>query len=137
MIRARRACITAMAVLLTALLACAPPAAQEHAVDQLFAGERSGVMVTLDADVEKVLSDDNRGDRHQRFIVRMPSGLTLLVAHNIDLAPRVDGIARGDPVRIHGQYEWNPKGGVIHWTHHDPDGRHPGGWIEHHGDRYE
>ena len=40
-------------------------------------------------------------------------------------------------VALRGQHEWNEKGGVLRWTHHDPEGRHPGGWIESGGVRVE
>ncbi len=86
--------------------------------------------------VLRVLSDDREASRHERFIVRVDGGVTVLVAHNIDLAPRVP-VAAGDSVVLSGEYEWNPKGGVVHWTHHDPDGRHPGGWIRHEGRLYQ
>lgn len=87
--------------------------------------------------VERTLSDDNDGSRHQRFILRLASGHTLMVAHNIDLAPRIPGLRSGDTVAFFGEYEWNPRGGVIHWTHHDPQGRHVAGWLEHDGRRYQ
>ena len=45
--------------------------------------------------VARVLADDDEGARHQRFILRLDSGQTLLVAHNIDIAPRIEGLAAG------------------------------------------
>lgn len=100
--------------------------------------ERSdGDMVESAGTVERVLPDDNDGSRHQRFIVRIDGGQTLLIAHNIDLAPRVEGLARGDTVRFRGRYEVNQRGGVVHWTHHDPRGEQTGGWIEYRGKRYQ
>ena len=87
--------------------------------------------------VERILRDDSSGSRHQRFLVRTATGVTVLIAHNIDLAPRVASLREGDRVTFNGEYEWNDKGGVIHWTHHDPAGRHEGGWIRHAGKTYQ
>ncbi|MCV6614831.1 MAG: DUF3465 domain-containing protein [Cellvibrionaceae bacterium] len=78
--------------------------------------------------IKKTLPDDNHGSRHQRFLVQAPGLPSLLVAHNIDLAERAP-LRAGQRIFIKGRYEWNDKGGVIHWTHHDPRGRKPGGWL--------
>ncbi|MGI9283919.1 MAG: DUF3465 domain-containing protein [Pseudomonadales bacterium] len=78
--------------------------------------------------LRKELEDDNYGDRHQRFLVERAGLPSLLVAHNIDLAPRAP-LSHGMTIYIKGRYEWNEKGGVIHWTHHDPQRREPGGWL--------
>ncbi len=99
------------------------------AVDRAFEQRRSGSMIEFEGVVDRVLEDDREGSRHQRFVLRVPSGRTVLVAHNIDLASRVP-VSPGDRVRIRGQYEWNDRGGVVHWTHSDPRGRRAGGWIE-------
>lgn len=87
--------------------------------------------------VKQILPDDNEGSRHQRFILELGSGQTLLIAHNIDVAPQISGLREGDRVEFRGDYEWNPDGGVIHWTHHDPGRRHPGGWLIHKGKTYQ
>jgi hypothetical protein len=87
--------------------------------------------------VRRILSDDNDGARHQRFIVALESGQTLLIAHNIDVAPRIVGLREGDAVAFSGEYEWNAEGGVIHWTHRDPARRHASGWLKHNGATYQ
>jgi len=81
--------------------------------------------------VIKLLPDDNVGSRHQKFIIKLSSGQTLLISHNIDLAPSINNLSYGDQVAFYGEYEWNSKGGVVHWTHKDPRGYHVDGWLEH------
>ncbi|MGB7921729.1 MAG: DUF3465 domain-containing protein [Pyrinomonadaceae bacterium] len=102
-----------------------------------FKQRTSNLQVEGQGVVRRVLSDDNDGSRHQRFIVALASGQTLLIAHNIDLAPRVDGLRKGDVVSFSGEYEWNAEGGVIHWTHRDPSKRHQAGWLKHNGKVYQ
>ncbi len=106
------------------------------AVEAAWQDHRSGIMLQTAGRVQRLLADDREGSRHQRFLLDLPSGHTVLVVHNIDLAQRVP-MAVGDEVVLHGQFEWNERGGLIHWTHHDPAGRHEGGWIEHDGRRYD
>lgn len=98
--------------------------------------QRSDVQVLAQGQVIRILNDDNQGSRHQRFIVEVAPQHTVLIAHNIDLAPRVP-VKRNDQISFYGEYEWNDRGGVVHWTHHDPRDRHVDGWIEHQGRRYQ
>ncbi len=102
-----------------------------------IAEKRSGVQVVGQGKVFKLLTDDYKGSRHQRFLIELAGGQTLLVAHNIDLAPRLNQLNTGDTVDFNGVYEWNAQGGVIHWTHHDPAGRHEAGWLKHNGKTYQ
>ena len=115
-----------------------PPAIDPGAalIAKSFADEKSDVIVESSGTVVRTLADDNEGSRHQKFIIRLANDHTVLISHNIDLAPRVP-LEEGDSVRFAGEYEWNDRGGVVHWTHHDPRGRRDGGWIEHDGKRYE
>jgi hypothetical protein len=112
-------------------------AAHGDPIADAYTSRRSDLPVTGQGTVVKLLPDDADGSRHQRFILRLDSGQTLLVAHNIDLAPRIDDLRPGDRISFHGEYEWNAKGGVIHWTHRDPGGGHEAGWIRHDGRIYQ
>jgi hypothetical protein len=111
--------------------------AGEQSVSSAYETKSSNVQVNSTGVVVKILPDDNEGSRHQKFILKLPSGQTVLIAHNIDLAPRINSISTGDSIEFYGEYEWNSKGGVVHWTHHDPAGRHEGGWLKHHGVLYK
>jgi len=110
---------------------------RNETIENAFREQRSGVHVTGEGVVLRILPDDNDGSRHQRFILSLASGQTILVAHNIDLAPRLASLNPGDLVAFKAVYEWNAKGGAIHWTHRDPNGRHPGGWLKHGGRTYQ
>ncbi len=106
-------------------------------VAELFKQGTSNVQAQLKGDVIAILADDLDGSRHQRFIVKLASGQTLLVAHNIDLAPRINDLSVNDSIEVFGEYEWNDKGGVMHWTHKDPAGEHINGWLLHKGVLYQ
>ncbi len=119
----------------------APPTGHENGSDQkireAYHAHQSGVQIQGRGHVSRLLPDDNVGSRHQRFIMELASGQTLLVAHNIDLASRIHSLQAGDAVEFNGVYEWNAEGGVIHWTHRDPQGRHEAGWLKHNGRKYQ
>lgn len=106
-------------------------------IAEAFRDHAEALPVQGQGTVEATLPDDTRGSQHQRFILRLADGHTVLIAHNIDLAPRIPVLERGDAVHFKGVYEWNPEGGVVHWTHRDPDGRHAGGWLRHAGTTYQ
>ncbi|HAS3579703.1 TPA: DUF3465 domain-containing protein [Vibrio cholerae] len=106
-------------------------------LQQAYQSQQSDLQVQGLGQVVKVLPDDNDGSRHQKFILKLNSGQTLLVAHNIDLAPRIPNLKVGDSVEFYGEYEWNKKGGVLHWTHKDPQNRHAHGWLKHNDQVYE
>nr|WP_026348996.1 DUF3465 domain-containing protein [Psychrobacter lutiphocae] len=117
-----------------------PLSCRNSLITEAFNEQRSAVQVKGCGKVVAILPDDNEGSRHQRFIVQL-EGIqpdhTVLIAHNIDLASRIDALKKGDDVVFYGQYEYNSQGGVVHWTHHDPAARHQHGWIEHKGKRFE
>ncbi|WP_277207149.1 DUF3465 domain-containing protein [Vibrio misgurnus] len=111
--------------------------ANDVILQKAYKSQQSDLQVRGIGQVVKVLPDDNDGSKHQRFILKLNSGQTLLVAHNIDLAPRIPNLKVGDSVEFYGEYEWNKKGGVLHWTHKDPRNRHAHGWLKHNRQVYE
>lgn len=110
---------------------------ESNGLQQAYINKQSDLQVQGEAVVVKLLRDDLKGSRHQKFILKDETGYTVLVAHNIDLAPRIEGLKKGDRVEYYGEYEWNSRGGVIHWTHKDPKGYHASGWLKHNGRTYQ
>ncbi len=108
----------------------------DNILANLYNKKQSDVQVSGSGTVTRLLEDDDSGDRHQRFILKLDSGQTLLIAHNIDIAPRLYNLSVGDKVEFYGEYYYSEQGGGIHWTHHDPDGIHADGWLKWNGTTY-
>ncbi|HEY2827424.1 MAG TPA: DUF3465 domain-containing protein [Pirellulales bacterium] len=109
----------------------------DQRLEEAFAKHERNVTVQGRGSVVRILADDQEGLEHQKFILRLESGQELLIAHNIDVANRVDDLRKGDTVEFCGEYEWNSQGGVVHWTHRDRAGRHADGWLKHEGRVYQ
>lgn len=78
----------------------------------------------------------NTHAEHEAFNVRADDGLSLEVVNNVKLAPRAP-VMPGDHVTIKGELvPAASRGPLVHWTHHDPSGRHPDGFIDFAGTRY-
>jgi hypothetical protein len=112
-------------------------APSDHTAHEPAGSQSPADLTSGSGTVVRILPDDTQGDRHQRFILRLASGQTLLIPHNIEIAPRVSPLSEGDTVEYKGEYIPNDKGGVVHWTHHDPAGNHPAGWLKHAGQTFQ
>lgn len=73
---------------------------------------------------------------HEAFYVRSEAG-PVEVVDNVKIAPRVP-VRSGDRVEIAGlmEHDADKRLPVVHWTHHDPSGRRPGGFIRYGGRIY-
>jgi uncharacterized protein DUF3465 len=121
------------------LAGCGAPAqADDAAIAADYHNHRSYVEVTADGTVVRLLPDRTSSTgTHEQFIIKLSSqNLTVEIEHNISVGARAP-IAEGDHVIVHGEYVWNSKGGLIHFTHHDPQGTHEGGYIEDNGKTYD
>lgn len=112
------------------------PAADDREVLAAQANRLSKVEVTAVARVEKLLPDDNQGLQHQKFLLLLSNGTTVLVANDLTYGQRVP-VQPGSIIQIHGEYVWNSLGGLIHWTHRSDSPRHESGWIDYEGVRYQ
>ena len=105
-------------------------------MSQGFEKSDDGSWIEVTGFVNRLLSDDSDGSRHQRFVIDIGDRRTLLIAHNIDLANRVP-LGMGDRVYVRGLYEWNDLGGLVHWTHKDPLGVEDGGYVRYRTRTYQ
>lgn len=130
-----------LAATLALLLAgCAVQTAPDNAaVCAAYAAGRSHVEVIARGPVTRVLGiTPGRVSPHEGFLMRVQATCDLIVRveANVDLAGRFP-IARGALVQVKGEYEYYPRGGVIHWTHHDPRFHHEAGYVEVGGGIYQ
>ena len=73
---------------------------------------------------------------HEQFDVRGDDGARFRVVDNVTIAPRVP-VQPGDRVTVQGELvRAHVTPPMVHWTHHDPGGRHAGGFINLNGRVY-
>lgn len=127
----------------TALAGCAaqaPGADGNGAVYAAWSEHRSHLEVTAAGSVSRVLGiRAGRSGSHEGFLLHLSGagrGLTVRVEDNVDLTGPVP-LAPGEAVSVRGEYLYDPRGGLIHWTHRDPRGRHADGYVEAGGKRYQ
>jgi len=130
-------------VLAAALLpaACATPAqsADNGAVCSVYQSARSRVEVVAGGTVTRVLgTQPGVSSPHEGFLLRLNSScdVTIRVEANVDFTGQIP-LKAGDAVVVKGEYEYYSRGGVIHWTHRDPRGRHEGGYVQTGGKIYD
>jgi hypothetical protein len=134
---AARACAAALLALVAGCAAQTGP--DDAAVCAAYHAGRSHVEVVASGRVTRVLGVQNgRVSPHEGFLMRLDSGCDVVVRveANTDFTGTFP-LAAGDRVVVKGEYEFYPLGGVIHWTHRDPRGRHEGGFIETAGKTYD
>jgi hypothetical protein len=105
----------------------------------LYASGSGGVEVIGHGTVLGVLGTrDGPAGEHEGFLLKLDQQCDLLVRveTNVDITGPVP-LQMGDVVTVKGQFEDDVNGGVIHWTHHDPSGRHVAGYVEADGKFYQ
>ncbi len=117
-----------------ALAGCASSAAHpdDAAVCDAFNARRSHVEVVAAGTIYRILGTrEGRSGSHEGFLIRLDSGCkaSIKVETNVSLTGPVP-LAGGEAVEVKGEYEYNPLGGVIHWTHHALGGHHEGGYVK-------
>jgi len=133
--------ILALAVALAATSACSghPEQPDNARICAAYASAQSGVEVIGTGLVVAVLGTSNGpSGEHEGFVLKLTGDcdLAVRVETNVDITGPVP-LHAGETVVVKGQFEDDTSGGVIHWTHHDPSGRHITGYVEAAGKYYQ
>jgi len=97
----------------------------------LYASGRSGVEVIGQGTVLAVIGTHaGPSGEHEGFLVKLERQCDLLlrIEANVGITGSIP-LHEGETVTVKGQFEDDPTGGMIHWTHHDPAGRHVAGYV--------
>lgn len=116
-----------------------PEAPDNALVCSTYAGQGSGQEVLAQGNVAAILGTrEGPSGEHEGFLLQLTGDCDLVVRveTNVDLTGPVP-LRAGEAAIVKGQYEYTVMGGVIHWTHHDPAGRHVAGYVQAGGKVYQ
>ncbi len=131
--RVRGALVVAM--LIASATGCSAPAnaPENGAVYDAWRAQQSRVEVDASGSVARLLGErSGRYGPHAGFLLHLSGGASHGLTVRVEVNERFTGplpLVAGEPVQVRGEYEFDPRGGVIHWTHRDPRRRHPDGYI--------
>ncbi|HET9030097.1 MAG TPA: DUF3465 domain-containing protein [Candidatus Aquilonibacter sp.] len=97
-----------------------------------YGGQLTNGEVVADGTVRQILGERRgRSGDHEGYLIQLGGDcdLVLKVETNTDITGPIP-LRPGERVVVKGVYIYNPMGGLIHWTHHDPGGRHEGGFVK-------
>lgn len=120
----------------TLFTSLAPAKNEFRLVEKAWQNQQSNVVVQVEGKVIVEFPDFKDLSTHQQFMIVLENNHRVLVSHDIGIAKPVN-VGIGSVVRVKGEYDWTRDGGVIHWTHRDPEGRREGGWVELDGIRHD
>jgi hypothetical protein len=82
------------------------------------------------AKVVKLLRNDNKGAKHQRWQIMINKEIILTVIYNLDLAEKVP-LSVGDEIDLAGELIFGSKkhDPILHWTHADPQRKRMDGYV--------
>ena len=103
------------------------------AVYDAWRAQRSGAEVTADGSIARILGTRaGPSGEHEGFLLHLRGasgrGLTVRVETNVDLTGPIP-LSPGEDVEVRGEYVYDSSGGIIHYTHRDPSGRHAAGYV--------
>lgn len=137
--RGNRRAPAGAALLAAALCACsAAQTPNDSAVCAAYSSGRSQTEVVAAGRVTRIFGiRPGRSSPHEGFLLSLDAGCRLVVRVevNTDFTGPI-ALSSNQRVVVKGEYEYYPRGGVIHWTHHDPRGRHENGYIDAGGTMY-
>jgi len=120
-------------LLLIALTNCAGgPQTIEQAMATCARGASSAEVVASGTVAKLLGTHTSATGEHEGFAMRYKA-MTVRVEDNVRITGPIP-LTKGEAISLQGVYECND--GVIHWTHHDPRGRHMGGYIQAGGKTY-
>lgn len=134
-----RTLIAGLALLAASGCAGTPEQPDNARICRAYAAQEQHVEVLASGTVVAMLGERaGPSGTHEGFLLRLDGGCDILlrVEMNTDLAGPVP-LHRREHIEVKGQYETDATGGVIHWTHRDPRGRHVAGYILAGGKSYQ